>query len=123
MTRLWFSLFIVAHGLVHAAIWLSPKLEKAPFDPRHSWLLSRLGLQPDFIRVFAALLAAAAALTLVLGGIGLLTHQGWWLTPLYIGALTSLFLILVYFHPWLSFGLALDWGVLYLVVIRHWPSV
>jgi hypothetical protein len=41
MWRLLFIGFLIAHGLVHLAIWLMPKPpdQKAPFDPGHSWLL------------------------------------------------------------------------------------
>ena len=33
------GLFLVAHGLVHLAVWPAPPKEDAPFDPGHSWLL------------------------------------------------------------------------------------
>lgn len=41
MWRSLFIAFLVAHGLVHLAIWLMPKPadDKAPFDPDHSWLV------------------------------------------------------------------------------------
>jgi hypothetical protein len=32
------GLFLIAHGLVHLAVWL-PEPKDAPFDPGHSWLL------------------------------------------------------------------------------------
>jgi hypothetical protein len=40
LLRVLLSLFFIAHGLVHAAIW-APKNdpEKTPFDASHSWLL------------------------------------------------------------------------------------
>jgi hypothetical protein len=38
----------VAHGLVHAAVWAAPTKEGGmPFDPKHSWALSALGLGPS----------------------------------------------------------------------------
>lgn len=120
MIRLLFGILLLAHGLIHAAIWLPPKTEKSPFDPKHSWLLSGLHLPAGFIRIFAIIISSVAALTLMSGGIGLLTHQSWWLISMLIGAINSLFLILVYFNPWLSFAVLLDIGVIYLLAIRHW---
>jgi hypothetical protein len=42
MGRSLFIGFLIAHGLVHLAIWLVPKPsdQKAPFDPDHPWCWS-----------------------------------------------------------------------------------
>src|SRR4026207_1011810 len=65
MWRFLFIAFLIAHGLVHLAIWLMPKPpgQKAPFDPDHSWLL---GDQ----KTVAVVLAVAAAAVLMAGGAG-----------------------------------------------------
>jgi hypothetical protein len=44
MVRVLLSGFLIAHGLVHIAIW-APKHdpEKAPFDASHSWLIVTSG--------------------------------------------------------------------------------
>jgi hypothetical protein len=45
MWRLLFVGFLIAHALVHGAIWATPasKDPKAPFDAGHSWLLGDRG--------------------------------------------------------------------------------
>jgi len=79
MWRFLFVGFLIAHGLVHLAIWLMPKPEqKAPFDPGHSWLL---GDQ----KTVAVVLAVTAAALLVFGrtpvGGGVWPRSGWRLRP------------------------------------------
>ena len=41
MWRFVFIGFLIAHGVIHAAIWALPKPagQQAPFDPAHSWVL------------------------------------------------------------------------------------
>ena len=124
MWRLILGLFLIAHGLVHAGIWLAPLPsggDGVPFDPKHSWLINGL-FGGDAMRVLSILLAAAAALGFVLGGAGLLAHQGWW-RPVVIGAaVVSLVLIGLYFHPWLSAGLGLELVILVALVWANWPA-
>jgi hypothetical protein len=62
--------FLIAHGLVHVAIW-TPRYDpaKAAFDASHSWLI---GEQRPLSQVFAF----TAAALLVLAGIALWAHGG-----------------------------------------------
>ena len=62
------GLFLVAHGLVHLAVWPAPPKEDAPFDPGHSWLLGdarrparRLAITACTLLVAAGILAGAGA--------------------------------------------------------------
>jgi hypothetical protein len=75
--------FLIAHGLVHVAIW-APKYdpEKAAFDASHSWLV---GDQ----RLLAQVLAFTAAAILVLAGAALWTHGGWWRPTAVVGLSVS----------------------------------
>jgi len=86
--------FLIAHGLVHVAIW-APKCDpaKAAFDPSHSWLI---GDQ----RPLALVLAFAAAATLVVAGIALWAYGGWWRPTAVVGLSVSTVLLLLYFTPW-----------------------
>jgi hypothetical protein len=70
MLRVVLIVFLIAHGLVHVAIW-APKYDpaKAPFDAAHSWLI---GDQ----RALAKVLAFAAAAILVLAGVALWADAG-----------------------------------------------
>jgi hypothetical protein len=124
MWRLILGLFLVAHGLVHAAMWLAPPPrggDGVPFDPKHSWLLSSL-VNDEAVRILSIVLATTAAIGFVGGGVGLLAHQGWWRLPVIGAAAVGLVLIGLYFHPWLSAGLGLEAAILLSLLWANWPS-
>jgi hypothetical protein len=95
------GLFLVAHGLVHLAIWLPAPKEDAPFDPGHSWLLGD-------VRRRARALAVAAGTLLALAGILMLAGAGAGGGLAVLGAAVSVALIGLTFHPWLLGAVAID---------------
>ena len=99
------GLFLIAHGLVHLGVWLAPASEDAPFDPRHSWLLGE-------VPALARLLAVTSCLLLVPAGILLLGHANLAVVFSVAGATVSLLLVLVTFHPWLSFAVAINVAII-----------
>jgi len=118
--KLLFGLFLVAHGLVHVLFMIPRPPDTGtswPFDPSESWLLNRLGVEPDLAGMIAAGLVAvtvAAFVVAALTVIGILPAS--WLRPIAIAsASVSLILLGVFFHPWLVLGIAIDaailWGV------------
>lgn len=117
MWRFLFIGFLIAHALVHLAIWLMPKPsgEKVPFDPDHSWLL---GDQ----KTVAVLLAVTAAVLLMAGGLGLWAHAGWWRSVAAIGLAASFGLIVVYFNPWYLFIEGVNAALIVGIVWLTWPS-
>jgi hypothetical protein len=70
MMRLLIGGFLIAHGLVHIAVWGLPNNQTAqgsPFVSSHSWLIgSTKGL--------AAVLAVVVAVVLISGGAALFAH-------------------------------------------------
>jgi hypothetical protein len=66
-----------------------------------------------------AMARAAAAVFAFAAGI-LLAGGGWWLEAAAVAALIGLVLKVGYFHPWLSFGVLLDAGVL-VAAAANWP--
>ena len=101
MIRVLAGLFMLAHGLVTAAIWVIPNREDAPFDASHSWLVGD-----------TRGIAAAAGLIIAAGfsvaGVGVLTQHDWWAPwGLGAGALGATFMV-VYFSPWLLAGIAIS---------------
>jgi hypothetical protein len=106
MVRVLVGGFVVAHGLVTAALWASPAKEGEPFRATHSWVLGDA-------RSLAVGLALVAALGFVLAGVGFLAHQSWW--GLFgVGAgVVALVLMGLYFNPWLLAGIAISGGVLF----------
>jgi hypothetical protein len=117
MTRIAIGGFLVAHGLVHIAVWAVPKPAdgSAPFDASRSWLIgSSKGL--------AAALAIVAALILVSGGLALFTQAGVWRPLTMTGLAASLFLDVLYFNPWLIFIAVVNAAFLAALALAHWPS-
>jgi hypothetical protein len=110
--------FLVAHGLVHLAVWATPRPSgkaTGPFDPSNSWLIgSSKGL--------AVILAIAAAVVLVAGGVALFTEAEVWRSLTVVGLGLSLVLDVLYFNPWFGFITAVNAAFLVALVWAHWPS-
>jgi hypothetical protein len=128
MLRLAIGVFLIAHGLIHAAIWLPQAASRsvrasgtAPFDPGYSWLFSGVG--EDAARWLAALLAIAAAVLYVSGGIGLFAHLEWWRGATITASVASLVLFALYFNPWLSLAVLIDVALVWALVWARWPPV
>jgi hypothetical protein len=109
--------FLIAHGLVHVAIW-TPRYdpEKAAFDASHSWLL---GDQ----RTLARILAFSAAGILVLAGIALWAHGEWWRPTAVVGLSVSTVLLLLYFIAWYLPILSVNAALIVGIVWFDWPAV
>jgi hypothetical protein len=108
--------FLIAHGLVHVAIW-APRYdpEKAPFDASHSWLI---GDQ----RPLAQVLAFAAAALLVLAWIALWSQGGWWRPTAVLGLSVSTVLLLLYITPWYLFILPVNIALIFGIAFMDWPA-
>lgn len=108
--------FLIAHGLVHIAVW-APRYdkEKMPFDSSHSWLLGDA-------RALAIALAVASAVLLVVAGLGLWAHAGWWRPATVIGLAASLTVIALYFNPWYLFITAVNLALIVPIAWLAWPT-
>jgi hypothetical protein len=116
MWRFAFIAFLIAHGLVHIAVW-APKYEegKAPFDASHSWLLGDA-------RAPAVALAVASAALLVVAGFGLWAHADWWRPATVIGLSVSLSVLVLYFNPWYLFITGVNLALIAAIAWQSWPS-
>jgi hypothetical protein len=110
------GLFLIAHGLAHVAVYAPPAADDAPFDPARSWMFGRQ------LRPLALTLAAITALIFVIAGIGLLAHLDWWQAASVAGASASLVLLALFFHPWLSFGVAINVAIIWVLTQTDWPT-
>ena len=105
------GLFLIAHGLVHVAIWVPEPQEGAPLNPRHSWLFGEAG-------GLTRTLALAACGLLVLAGVFLLNGASDLDAGLAVaGALVSLALVLLTFHPWLMGAVAINIAIVVVVLV------
>ena len=115
--------FLIAHGLVHAAVWATPKpaAEPPPFDPAHSWALQASHVPPATQRSTSVGLAWVAALLLVVAGSAYAFDAGVWTLFAAAGAVVGLVLKGLWFNRWLSLGVALDLAVL-VAALTNWPA-
>jgi len=127
LPRLVLAAFLLGHAAVHAG-YLSPRPAAAvggppwPFDLTHSWFLSPLGVPPESLRVLGVALFALTLASFALAAIaavGFLPAAVWgWSTV--IGAASSLTMLIVFFHPWLAVGIAIDVLALWTVLVLGW---
>ena len=127
LSRLILAAFLLGHAAIHAG-YLSPRPTATvggppwPFDLSHSWMLSPLGVGSEPLRVLGfalfALTLASFALAAI-AAVGFLPPAVWsWSTV--IGAAASLAMLLVFFHPWLAVGVAIDLLALWTVLVMGW---
>ena len=95
------GLFLIAHGLVHLAVWLAPPPPDAPFDSRHSWLLG------DAVGPSRALSVLACVL-FVLAGILLLAGTELAAAIAVAAAVISLALVALTFNRWFVFAVGIN---------------
>jgi hypothetical protein len=123
--------FLAAHALIHVS-YLTPAPPRTadgpewPFEPAHSWLVTAIGLDPALVRALGialvvatiALLAAASLAT-----VGWIVPAGWWPALVVGGAAASALTLILFFHPWLVLGLAIDAALLWAVLVVGWSPV
>ena len=123
MTKLLVGGFLIIHGLIHLGVWATPKPDgPQPFDPSHSWFFSLVGIGKATTRTLSIILAIGAAVGFVASGIALFAGSELWRLFAIVTAAETLLLLLLYFNPWLSFAVAIQFGIFYALVIAHWPA-
>ena len=103
------GLFLIAHGLVHLAIWLPEPRDDAPFDPRRSWLLGDRSRVPVGLAICSFVLLVLAGALVVSGaeaGPGVAAA----------GAAVSLALVLLTFHVWFIAAVAINVAIIVVAV-------
>jgi len=123
MIRFLVALFLIAHGLIHAAIYAAPKPAdaEAPFDPGHSWALAVIHVAPQPVRTASTSLAWATAVLFAVSAVALLLDVVWWAPVAALAAAAGLVLKFGWFHPWLTVAVLLDVGGL-AAVAAGWPA-
>jgi len=127
MAALVFAALLVAHALIHAS-YLSPRPAAKPgapawpFDLGRSRLLSALGVRGAVPRPIAV---GLVALTLAGFGAAAISAAGWapeglFVVGIGVGSVASLALLGVFFHPWLSLGIAIDVLLLWAAFVARW---
>lgn len=127
MPTLVVAAFLFAHGAIHAG-FISPRPPVTaggptwPFDLAGSRALGAIGIDPDVARLLGTALVAV-----VLGGYALAAvvalgflPSSIWLPAIVLASAASLGLLVLFFHPWLVLGVAIDAVLLYASLVAGW---
>jgi hypothetical protein len=119
MWRWLFTGFLVAHGVIHLALWVPSQTEQGRI-PGHSWLLG------DQRSIAVAITIVATAL-FVAAGAGLLFHAGWWRPLTVLAGIVSISLVIVFPEPfrpyaWVLSPLAINGALIAAILWFSWPS-
>ncbi|MCK4975544.1 MAG: hypothetical protein KAS36_01280 [Anaerolineales bacterium] len=131
MLKILFTVFLIAHGLVHAILAAAP----IPNDPDskpgafftasdRSWLLPQLGMNASTVQWIGIILVALSTLGFVLAGLGVFGVPGLttvWRTVAVVSSCTSLLLLILFWHPWIIVGVLIDVGILVSLLWAKWP--
>ena len=93
MTRLLLGASLIAHGVLHPAIYTLPyDPEKAPFDPARSWAFTAVHVAASPTRTFSVALSVIAGVMFLFSGVAVLASSSVrvWLAAL--GAVSGLIL-------------------------------
>lgn len=96
-----------------------------PTNLGQSWLLTSLRIEGGVVLWLVGLLWLVAMVCLVVAGFGVmgaLVPEAWWPMLAVAGAAISLFLLLLFFHPFFVLGTLVDVGILIALLWAHWPS-
>jgi hypothetical protein len=117
------SAFLVAHGVIHLAVWLAPSPppgDQVPFTPDHSALLTRTRVPRATAHRLAVRLAVTATVAYVGAGMAVAVGSGWAVGLAAAAAVLGLSLKALYFNLWLSLGVLLD-ALILSAAVAGWP--
>lgn len=123
MVRLITAVFLIAHGLIHPAIYVVPQDDRKPqpFDPGRSWALAAAHVAELPARSTGRVLSVMTAGVFTIAGVALLADWSLWVPLAASGAVAGLLLKSLFFNPWLIVGVAIDLGVLW-AASAGWPA-
>ena len=120
--------FLAAHALIHVS-FLTPAPPRTaggpewPFEMARSWLVTGVGLDAALIRALGTALVVATIALLAAAGlatVGWMVPPDWWSALVVGGAAASALTLILFFHPWLVLGLAIDAALLWAVLVMGW---
>lgn len=95
-----------------------------PVNLGQSWLFVPSGFENTMIAKALGVLWLAAGLLLITAGLavlGVIIPFDWWRNMALAGTVISLFLLVIYFHPFFIIGFGADVILLAALLLRQWP--
>ena len=125
--KLLLAAFLMGHALIHAG-FISPRPPPSagappwPFSLTASWALGALGVNGEVIRLIGIALVAVTIGGLALAALSVVGFlpSSLWPSAAALGAIASLSLLALFFHPWLLLGVLIDVLLLWAVLVARW---
>jgi hypothetical protein len=118
---------LLGHGLVHAAFLAPPPPATVggppwPFDLREPRVLQSLAIRSDQWRLVGIALVALTIAAFSLAALATLgvAPASLWAAGVIVGGVASLGILILFFHPWLVAGLAIDLVLLWVAIVAQW---
>ena len=127
IAKLGVAAFLFAHAAIHGG-FVSPRPPATaggpawPFELGRSWILGPLGVDAEVGRVLGMALVAGTTggfALAALAGLGL-APTGIWPAAVAIGAIASIGVLALFFHPWLVLGVGIDLVLIWAVLVAGW---
>lgn len=118
---------LLGHALIHGSYLVPEPAQKDgapawPFHLERSWLLGPIGLDRATSRLLGTGLVVVVIAGFALAAIASLgAGPAWlWFIGVALGAVASLAVLILFFHPWFVLGLVIDVLLLWVVLIGGW---
>jgi hypothetical protein len=123
--KLLLGFLFAAHGVIHLGyVTPAPADPNYPFSLDKSWLQTGLGLSASSVHALGILLAVITVAGYTLAGLsaaGIIVPHLWWQGLTVIATVSSLLLLLFFWHNWLILGVMIDIALLLLMATNWQP--
>lgn len=119
---------LVGHGAVHT-LFATPAPQSGepgsawPFDMNRSWMITGPGLDAATVRALGVALIAVTVAGFALAALStvpIAVPAGWWQATIGISAVASTLLLLLFFTPQLSLGIAINGTIGWIAASAVW---
>lgn len=113
--------FLLAHGLLHAS-YFTPKPDDPnyPFSFSKGWFADLAGQSAGIVGTMLCLITITAFILAALGVFGVGGLNEFAQISVTIGAVASLLLLVLFWHPWLILGVLIDLILLVGIQLYGW---
>jgi hypothetical protein len=127
LTKLLLSALLIGHAAIHTGFVSARPPASAggppwPFELDRSWILVPAGIDPATARLLGTALVGATIAGFALAALATfgILPSALWTGGIAGGALASIALLALFFHPWLVLGVGIDLVLLWTVLVVRW---